>query len=162
MAGGDKRRKVLVLGNVRAEGLDILRDIAELTVLPEPVSGDGHPGLHRGRGCGASQDRKDRRADDVTAGRACGSSPVTASGSTELDLDSIRAAGVPVSTTPGANSNAVAEATVGMALNVLRHLPRGEGDAQAGSGDGSGEPDGPASSVGASSGSSDSVKSGDW
>ena len=44
----------------------------------------------------------------------------------ELDLDSIRAAGVPVSTTPGANANAVAEATVGLALSVLRHLPRGE------------------------------------
>ena len=29
-----------------------------------------------------------------------------------------------MSTTPGANANAVAEATVGLALNVLRHLPR--------------------------------------
>ena len=43
----------------------------------------------------------------------------------ELGLDSIRAAGMPVSTTPGVNSNAVAEATVGLALSVLRHLPRG-------------------------------------
>ena len=38
MAGRDKRWKVLVLGNVRAEGLDLLRDIAELTVLPEPAA----------------------------------------------------------------------------------------------------------------------------
>ena len=31
-----------------------------------------------------------------------------------------------MSTTLGANSNAVAEATVGLTLSVLRHLPRGE------------------------------------
>ena len=38
MAGGDRRWKVLVLGNIRPEGLDLLRDVAELTVLPEPVA----------------------------------------------------------------------------------------------------------------------------
>ena len=125
MAGGDKRLKVLVLGNVRAEGLDILRDIAELTVLPEPVSAtdtlvciaDADAVLHKiGRIDAQMMSRQARLRIIARHGV----------GLDELDLDSIRAAGVPVSTTPGANSNAVAEATVGMALNVLRHLPRGE------------------------------------
>ena len=125
MAGGDKRWKVLVLGNVRAEGLDILRDIAELTVLPEPVSAtdtlariaDADAVLHKTGRIDAQMMSRQARLRIIARHGV---------GLDELDLDSIRRAGVPVSTTPGANSNAVAEATVGMALNVLRHLPRGE------------------------------------
>ena len=125
MAGGDRRWKVLVLGNVRAEGLDILRDIAELTVLPEPVSAtdtlaciaDADAVLHKtGRIDAQIMSRQARLRIIARHGV----------GLDELDLDSIRHVGVPVSTTPGANANAVAEATVGMALNVLRHLPRSE------------------------------------
>lgn len=125
MAGGDRRWKVLVLGNVGSEGLDLLRDIAELTVLPEPVSvadiaaciEDMDAVLHKtGRIDAGVMSRQARLRIIARHGV----------GLDELDLDSIRRAGVPVSTTPGANSNAVAEATVGMALNVLRHLPRSE------------------------------------
>ena len=125
MAGGDRRWKVLVLGNVGSEGLDLLRDVAELTVLPEPVSvadiaaciEDMDAVLHKtGRIDAGVMSRQERLRIIARHGV----------GLDELDLDSIRRAGVPVSTTPGANSNAVAEATVGMALNVLRHLPRGE------------------------------------
>ena len=125
MTGRGKRWKVLVLGSVRAEGLDLLRDIADLTVLPEPTArtdilaciGDVDAVLHKtGRIDAESMARQTRLRIIARHGV----------GLDELDLDSIRAAGVPVSTTPGANSNAVAEATVGLTLSVLRHLPRGE------------------------------------
>ena len=125
MAGGDRRWKVLVLGNVGAEGLDILRGIAELTVLPEPVSAtdtlaciaDTDAVLHKTGRIDAQMMSRQARLRIIARHGV---------GLDELDLDSIRHAGVPVSTTPGANANAVAEATVGLALNVLRHLPRGE------------------------------------
>lgn len=32
-----KKHHVLVLGNVREEGLNVLREFAELTILPEPA-----------------------------------------------------------------------------------------------------------------------------
>ena len=125
MAGADRRWKVLVLGNVRPEGLDLLRDVAELTVLPEPVAvadivariEDMDAVLH-----------KTGRIDSGVMARQARLRIIARHGVglDELDLDSIRAAGVAVSTTPGANANAVAEATVGLALSVLRHLPRGE------------------------------------
>ena len=125
MAGGDKHWKVLVLGNVRPEGLDLLRDVAELTVLPEPVATadiaacieDMDAVLHKTGRIDAEVMARQSRLRIIARHGV---------GLDELDLDSIRAAGVPVSTTPGANSNAVAEATVGLALCVLRHLPRGE------------------------------------
>ena len=125
MAGGDRRWKVLVLGNVRPEGLDLLRDAAELTVLPEPVAAvdivacieDMDAVLHKTGRIDAGVMARQARLRIIARHGV---------GLDELDLDSIRAARVPVSTTPGANSNAVAEATVGLALGVLRHLPRGE------------------------------------
>ena len=125
MAGRGKCWSVLVLGNVRSEGLDLLRDIAELTVLPEPVArsdllaciGDMDAVLHKiGRIDAQAMARQTRLRIIARHGV----------GLDELDLDSIRAAGVPVSTTRGANSNAVAEATVGLTLSVLRHLSRSE------------------------------------
>ena len=125
MAGGGKPWKVLVLGNVRSEGLELLREIAELTVLPEPAAradilaciGDMDAVLH-----------KIGRIDAEMMARQTNLRIIARHGVglDDLDLDSIRAAGVPVSTTPDANANAVAEATVGLTLNVLRHLPRGE------------------------------------
>ena len=125
MASGDKHWKVLVLGNVRPEGLDLLRDVAELTVLPEPVAAadivacieDMDAVLHKTGRIDAGVMARQARLRIIARHGV---------GLDELDLDSIRAAGVPVSTTPGANANAVAEATVGLALSVLRHLPRGE------------------------------------
>ena len=125
MAGGDRRWKVLVLGNIRPEGLDLLRDVAELTVLPEPVAAADI------MACIEDMDAVLHKTGRIDAGVMARQSRLRiiarhGVGLDELDLDSIRAAGVPVSTTPGANANAVAEATVGLALSVLRHLPRGE------------------------------------
>ncbi len=125
MSDDDRRWKVLVLGNVRSEGLDLLRDVAELAILPEPVAAadivacieDMDAVLHKtGRIDARAMARQARLRIIARHGV----------GLDELDLDSIRAAGVPVSTTPGASSSAVAEATVGLALSVLRHLPRCE------------------------------------
>ena len=125
MAGRGRRWKVLVLGNVRPEGLDLLRHVAELTVLPEPV------GTSDIAACIEDMDAVLHKTGRIDAGVMARQARLRiiarhGVGLDELDLDSIRAAGVPVSTTPGANSNAVAEATVGLALSVLRHLPRGE------------------------------------
>ena len=125
MAGGDRRWKVLVLGNVRPEGLDLLRNVAELTVLPEPVAPADIAA------CIEGMDAVLHKTGRIDAGVMARQGRLRliarhGVGLDELDLDSIRATGVPVSTTPGANSNAVAEATVGLALSVLRHLPRGE------------------------------------
>ena len=125
MAGGGRRWKVLVLGNVRPEGLDLLRDVAELTVLPEPVA------VADIAACIEDMDAVLHKTGRIDAGVMARQARLRVIarhgvGLDDLDLDSVRAAGVPVSTTPGANSNAVAEATVGLALSVLRHLPRGE------------------------------------
>lgn len=125
MTHGDRRWKVLVLGNVGSEGLDLLRDVAELTVLPEPVAPadivacieDMDAVLHKTGRIDARIMARQARLRLIARHGV---------GLDELDLDSIRAAGVPVSTTPGASSNAVAEATVGLTLSVLRHLPRCE------------------------------------
>lgn len=125
MAGSNKPWNVLVLGNVRSEGLELLSDFAELTVLPEPAAradilaciGDMDAVLH-----------KIGRIDAEMMARQTNLRIIARHGVglDDLDLESIRAARVPVSTTPEANANAVAEATVGLTLNVLRHLPRGE------------------------------------
>lgn len=117
--------KVLVLGNVRPEGLDILRSFAELTVLPEPALradilaciGDMDAMLHK-------IGKVDREiVAQQTKLRIIARHGV---GLDELDLDAIAEQGIPVSITTNANSNAVAEATLGLIFAALRHIPRGE------------------------------------
>ena len=122
---GGRKFRVLVLGNVRAEGLDLLRPFAELTVIPEPVAVDrilaAVPGqdaiLHKVGKIGADvMARQDRLRIIARHGV----------GLDDLDLDSIAARGIPVSTTLTANSNAVAEATLALMLAALRRIPAGE------------------------------------
>lgn len=117
--------KVLVLGNVRREGLDIVSPFAELTMLREPVQkydilaciGDMDAILHKiGKidrevvGC--------QKSLRIIARHGVGLD--------DLDLEAIREQHIPVSITAGANSNAVAEATVGLLFSCLRHLSRAE------------------------------------
>jgi D-3-phosphoglycerate dehydrogenase len=117
--------KVLVLGNVRPEGLDILRSFAELTVLPEPARredilaciGDMDAMLHK-------IGKVDREiVSQQTKLRIIARHGV---GLDDLDLDAIAERGISVSITTDANSNAVAEATLGLIFAALRHIPRGE------------------------------------
>jgi len=116
--------KVLVLGNVRPEGLQILEAFANITVLPEPVANeemlariaDMDGVLHKfGRIDAEIVNRQSKLRIIARHGV----------GLDLLDLDSIAAAGIPVSTTQDTNSNAVAEATVGLTLSLLRHIQRG-------------------------------------
>ena len=125
MAAQGKPWKILVIGNVRPEGLDLLRDVADLILLPEPAAKSDI------LACIGRMDamlHKIGRIDAEVMARQTKLRIIARHGTglDDLDLDSIRAAGVPVSTTPDANSNAVAEATIGLTLNVLRHLARGE------------------------------------
>ncbi|MGI9659347.1 MAG: hydroxyacid dehydrogenase [Gaiellaceae bacterium] len=117
--------QTLVLGNVMADGLDILREFSEPTVVPEPVAkrdvlrcvGQADAILHKvgkiDRDVLAAQERL-----KIIARHGVGLD--------DLDLECIRARAIPVSITSGANSNAVAEATVGLMLAALRHLPRAQ------------------------------------
>lgn len=117
--------KVLVLGNVRPEGLDVLRSFAELTVLPEPASkmdilaciGDMDAMLHK-IGKVDREIMKRQTKLRIIARHGVGLD--------DLDLDAIAEQNIPVSITADANSNAVAEATLGLIFAALRHIPRGE------------------------------------
>lgn len=117
--------KVLVLGNVRPEGLDILRSFAELTILPEPASkadilaciGEMDAVLHK-------IGKVDREI--VSRQKKLRIIARHGVGLDDLDLDAIAEQGIPVSITADANSNAVAEATLGLIFAALRHIPRGE------------------------------------
>lgn len=119
------KKRVLVLGNVRPEGLQILESFADVTVLPEPVAADDilaniadmDAMLHK---VGKIDPRIIARQSRLRIIARHGI------GLDDLDLDCIRAAGIPVSTTQSANSNAVAEATVGLALNLLRNFQRAD------------------------------------
>ena len=116
---------ILVLGNVRPEGLDLLRDFARLTILPEPVAkedvlsrvGEMDAILHKIGKIDADIMARQSRLRIIARHGI---------GLDDLDLDSIGATGVPVSTTLDANANAVAEATIGLTLSALRHLARSE------------------------------------
>jgi D-3-phosphoglycerate dehydrogenase len=117
--------KVLVVGNVREEGLAIVRSFAELTILPEPAQkqdiiaciGDMDAIFH-----------KIAKIDRETIGHQKKLRIIARHGVglDDLDLGAIREQGIPVSITADANSNAVAEATVGLLFAALRHLPRAE------------------------------------
>ncbi len=117
--------KVLVLGNVHPKGLHILTAFADVTVLPEPVARDdvlAHIG---------DVDGMLHKVGRIDAEIIAGQSRLRVIarhgvGLDDLDLRSIAAAGIPVSTTETANSNAVAEATVGYALSLLRHFGRAD------------------------------------
>lgn len=117
--------KVLVLGNVRPEGLDIVRPFAELTILREPAQ---KPDI---LACIAEMDaifHKIGKVDREIMARQKKLRIIARHGVglDDLDLDAVREQGVPVSITANANTNAVAEATVGLLFSALRHLSRAE------------------------------------
>jgi len=117
--------KVLVLGNVRPEGIEILERFAHVTAIPEPVKKadvllhvqDMDAMLHK---VGyVDQEIIDQQSKlQIIARHGVGLD--------YLDLPVVEAAGIPVSTTQTANTNAVAEATIGLALSIMRHLNPGE------------------------------------
>lgn len=117
--------KVLVIGNVREEALNILRQFADIVTLPEPAPkadiirhiADADAILHKIGILG-----RDELAHQTKL-RLIARHGV---GLDYLDLDCIRELGIPVSITATANSNSVAEAAISMMLNALRHFPRGE------------------------------------
>lgn len=117
--------RVLVIGNVREEALALLRDFAEIVCLPEPTSSEAicehicavDAILHKIGKIGP------RELAHQTRLRLIARHGV---GLDYLDLEAIRALGIPVSITPTANSNAVAEATIGLMLCALRHFSQGD------------------------------------
>ena len=116
---------VLVLGNVRAEGIDLLEQFARVTTIPEPVE--------KAEVLGCIQDmdailHKVGFIDQEVVNQQTKLQIIARHGVglDYLDLPVIDAAGIPVSTTQNANTNAVAEATIGLALSLMRHLNLGE------------------------------------
>lgn len=116
---------VLVMGNVREEGLAILREFATLIILPEPPDREAvlrHMGevdaiLHKVGRLGPEEMARQSRIQLIARHGV---------GLDYLDMDCIRATGIPVSITNTANSNAVAEAAIGLMLAAVRHFPQGE------------------------------------
>lgn len=116
---------VLVLGNVRPEGLDILRGFSELTILPEPArKADILAAIPKADAILHKIAKTD--AEVISAQTKVQVIARHGVGLDDLDLDSIRAANIPVSITPAANSNAVAEATLGLTLAALHKFSQGE------------------------------------
>jgi len=120
-----KQFHVLVLGNVHEEGLDILRDFADLTILPEPVQKtDLLKTIPHTNGVLHKVAKID--ADVLHAQKKVRILARHGVGLDDLDLDALRRAGIPVSITETANANAVAEATIGLALAATRHFVWGD------------------------------------
>ena len=117
--------KVLVLGNVHPKGLDIVRPFADLTILPEPAR---KPDIIACIGEMDAIFHKIAKLDREAISRQKKLRIIARHGVglDDLDLDAIREQGIPVSITADANSNAVAEATVGLLFAALRHLSRAE------------------------------------
>ncbi len=116
---------VLVLGNIRDEGLAVLRDFAELTILLEPVQkSDMLKAIPKADAVLHKIAKTD--ADVVAAQKRVRIIARHGVGLDDLDLGAIKAAGIPVAITPTANSNAVAEATVGLALAASRKFVQGD------------------------------------
>ncbi|MCC6306275.1 MAG: hydroxyacid dehydrogenase [Rhodobacteraceae bacterium] len=117
--------RVLVLGNVREEGLAILRPFADLVILPEPARREDILGAI---GSVDAILHKIGRIDREAVARQTRLRIIARHGVglDDLDLEAIAEQGIPVSITPDANSNAVAEATVGLLFSALRHLGRAE------------------------------------
>ena len=120
-----KKFNVLVLGNVRNEGLNVLGEFAELTILPEPaLKPDILEAIPRADAVLHKIAKTD--ADVIAAQKKLRIIARHGVGLDDLNLDAIKAAGIPVSVTPTANSNAVAEATIGLTLAATRKFALGD------------------------------------
>lgn len=117
--------KVVVTGDVRKEGLDIVREFADIVTIPEPVSPE-------------TLKREIRDADAVLHKMGVIDEDILASqtklkivarhgvGLDLLDLPALKKRNIPVSITPQANSRSVAEACIGLMLAALRKFSQGE------------------------------------
>lgn len=113
--------KVLVTGNVRQEGLDIISSFTEMVHLPEPVDQkdlahhlfDADAVLHK-MGRLDSKALQGQRRLKIIARHGVGLDL--------LDLDHIRSKNIPVTITPNVNSNAVAELTIAMMIYLIRQV----------------------------------------
>ncbi len=113
--------KVIVMGNVRKEGIDIVKAFAETVLLEEPVREarlvdeikDADAILHKiGK---LNRDILQHQTKlQIIARHGVGLD--------DLDLDAIQALGIPVTITPGRNTNAVAEFTIGLMIALLRNI----------------------------------------
>lgn len=118
--------KVVVTGEVRKEGLDILKEFADdIVIIPEPIPADvlqreiadADAVLHK-MGKIGEEELKQQKKLKIVARHGVGLDL--------LDLDSFKAHKIPVSITPQANSRSVAEATIGLMLAALRKFSQGE------------------------------------
>ena len=113
--------KVLVTGNVRQEGLDIISPFTEMVHLPEPVDQkalahhlcDADAVLHK-MGRLDSEALQGQRRLKIIARHGVGLDL--------LDMDHIRSINIPVTITLGVNSNAVAELAVAMMIYLIRQM----------------------------------------
>ena len=113
--------KVIVMGNVRKEGIDMVKAFAEPALLEEPVRDtalaeaikDADAILHKigklNRGVLQHQTKL-----QIIARHGVGLD--------DLDLDYIQTLGIPVTITPGKNTNAVAEFTIGLMIALVRNI----------------------------------------
>jgi len=117
--------KVIVTGSVREEALSIVREFAELVILPEPINEkdvarelrDADGMLHKMGKLGKPELVNASRLKMIARHGV---------GLDYLDLDYIKTTGIPVSITNFANSNAVAEACIGLMITALRNFRQGE------------------------------------
>lgn len=117
--------KVVVTGSVREEGLSIVREFADLVILPEPINEkdvarelrDADGMLHKMGHLGKPELEGATRLKMIARHGV---------GLDYLDLPYIKTTGIPVSITNTANSNAVAEACIGLMLTALRNFRQGE------------------------------------
>ncbi len=117
--------KVLVIGNVRREGIELLETFSRVTILPEPAPrkeiiahiGDCDAILHKIGPLDREILEHQKRVRFIARHGV---------GLDELDMTYIRQLGIPVSITLDLNSNAVAEFTIAVAFNILRNINRGE------------------------------------
>lgn len=116
---------VLVLGNVRQEGLDIVREFADVTIIPEPapkaeiIKNIGKMDAILHKMAPLSRDVVEHQTKlQIIARHGVGLD--------DLDLPYIGSLNIPVSITPTANSNAVAECAVGLMMSCLRKFSAGE------------------------------------
>jgi D-3-phosphoglycerate dehydrogenase len=119
------RPRTIVLGNIHQAALDILGEFSETVVIPEPPSRsailsviDGADAILHKFGYIDNEIMSRQRKLKIIARHGVGLDL--------LDLESIKAHGVTVTITPDANSNAVAEAAIGLMFAVLRNFDQAQ------------------------------------
>lgn len=122
---GSGRPRTVVLGNVHQRALDILEEFSDTVIIPEPPSKSAILSVIE---TADAVLHKFGHIDDEIMSRQRKLKIIARHGVglDLLDLDSIRRRGVPVTITPDANSNAVAEATIGLMLAVLRNFDQAQ------------------------------------